>query len=371
MTYHSIMEEANYAQLMTTLESVCDLSLESYQSMVTPDSSLSLILEASSKSSQSLLTFVKTAIKAVIDHITDAVNNVRIKLQKKKIDKFMSPEMRKNIEKIAAGEKIKSADGPKIKAKIAEANKYVDNYTRKLNSALSSMASSKNPDKYLTQINKLCDACDEFLKKNISEMKALAADKKELSVHDIYRFADAGIESLDDVAKLTKSIKAQEGALVKVVNAGLSKVTKMVKVVEAVGDDADDVRDIGSKVSDNKATQSAVNRAMRTAKYIGSYSSEASNIAFGITNNILSYDLMEMATTKVAKSAALFSVTHKVIPNPIIGAMTGAQVVKMGYLKKKLSDDNKKYKQKVEEDRQMREEMRNATAKQKNLHMHK
>lgn len=43
----------------------------------------------------------------------------------------------------------------------------------------------------------------------------------------------------------------------------------------------------------------------------------------------------------------------------------------MGYLKKKLSDDNKKYKQKAEKDRQMREEMRNATAKQKNLHMYK
>ena len=49
MTYHSIMEEANYAQLMTTLESVCELSLESYQSMITPDSSLSVVLEASSK----------------------------------------------------------------------------------------------------------------------------------------------------------------------------------------------------------------------------------------------------------------------------------------------------------------------------------
>lgn len=370
MTYHSIMEEANYAQLMTTLESVCDLSLESYQSMVTPDSSLSLILEASSKSSQSLLTFVKTAIKAVVDHITDAVNNVRIKLQKKKIDKFMSPEMRKNIEKIAAGKKIKSADGPKIKAKIAEANKYVDNYTRKLNSALSSMASSKNPDKYLTQINKLCDECDEFLKKNISEMKALAADKKELSVHDIYRFADAGIESLDDVAKLTKSIKAQEGALVKVVNAGLSKVTKMVKVVEAVGDDADDVRDIGSKVSDNKATQSAVNRAMRTAKYIGSYSSEASAMAFGIVNNLVSYDIMDTAVDQVKKSAEWFPITHKVL-GPVAVATTGAKLVKMGYLKKKLSDDNKKYRQKAEEDRRMREEMRNATANQKNLHMYK
>ena len=84
MTYHSIMEEANYAQLMTTLESVCELSLESYESMIVPDSSLSVVLEASSKSGQSLMTFVKTAIKAVIDHITDAVNNVRIKLQKKK-----------------------------------------------------------------------------------------------------------------------------------------------------------------------------------------------------------------------------------------------------------------------------------------------
>lgn len=78
-----------------------------------------------------------------------------------------------------------------------------------------------------------------------------------------------------------------------------------------------------------------------------------------------------MATMKVATSTAAFSVTHKVLPNPIIGAMTGAQVVKMGYLKKKLSDDNKKYKQKAEEDRRMREEMRNATAKQKNLHMYK
>ena len=146
MTYHSIMEEANYAQLMTTLESVCELSLESYESMITPDSSLSVVLESSSKSGQSLLTFVKTAIKAVIDHITDAVNNIRLKLRKNKIEKFMSPEMKKNIEKIAAGKKIMSADGPKLKAKVAEVNKYVDTYSRELNSALTSLASSSDPE---------------------------------------------------------------------------------------------------------------------------------------------------------------------------------------------------------------------------------
>ena len=371
MTYHSIMEEANYAQLMTTLESVCELSLESYQSMVTPDSSLSVVLEASSKSGHTLLTFIKTAIKAVIDHITDAVNNIRAKLRKKKIDKFMSPEMRKNIEKIAEGKKIVSADGPKLKSKIAEVNKYVDTYSRELNSALTSLASAKDPEKYVKKINTLCDNCDAFLKKNISEMKAIASDKKKLTVKDIYRFADAGIDSLDDIEKLTKSIKSQESSLTKLVNSNMKKIAKMKKVVEAVGDDEDDVRDIGSKVSNNADTQSVVNRAMRTAKYIGSYSSDASSIAFGIVDNLLNYDIMEIATTKIAQSAAIAAVTHCTVPNPVSIGMAGAQVIKVGYLKKKLSDDKKKYRRKAEEARKMREEMRDEKAKHKDLHMYK
>ena len=370
MTYHSIMEEANYAQLMTTLESVCELSLESYESMITPDSSLSVVLESSSKSGQSLLTFVKTAIKAVIDHITDAVNNIRLKLRKNKIEKFMSPEMKKNIEKIAAGKKIMSADGPKLKAKVAEVNKYVDTYSRELNSALTSLASSNDPEKYVKKINTLCDNCEAFLKKNLAEMKSIASDKKQLSVKDIYRFADAGIESLDDIEKLTKSIKMQEAALIKLVNTGLKKVTKMKKVVEAVGDDDDEIRDIGSRVSDNKSTQSAVNKAMRTAKYIGSYSSDASAIAFGFVNNLLDNTITETAVNQVALTAAMYPVTHKVI-GPTTLFTTGAEVVKLGYLKKKLSDDNKKYKRKAAEAREMRDEMRNDKSKQKNLHMYK
>ena len=216
MTYHSIMEEANYAQLMTTLESVCELSLESYESMITPDSSLSVVLESSSKSGQSLLTFVKTAIKTVIDHITDSVNNIRLKLRKNKIEKFMSPEMKKNIEKIAAGKKIMSADGPKLKAKVAEVNKYVDTYSRELNSALTSLASSSDPEKYVKKINTLCDNCDAFLKKNIAEMKSIASDKKQLSVKDIYRFADAGIEcAIQHILKLWKVVNTphQSGGL--------------------------------------------------------------------------------------------------------------------------------------------------------------
>ena len=371
MTYHSIMEEANYAQLMTTLESVCELSLESYQSMITPDSSLSVVLEASSKSGQSLLSFIKTAIKAVIDHITDAVNNIRTKLRKKKIDKIMSPEMRKNIEKIADGKKIVSADGAKLKTKIAEVNKYVETYSRELNSALSSLASAKDPEKYVKKINTLCDNCDAFLKKNISEMKSIASDKKELTVKDIYRFADAGIESLKDIEKLTKSIKSQESSLVKLVDSNMKKIAKMKKVVEAAGDDEDDIRDIGSKVSDNSDTQTIVNRAMRTAKYIGSYSSDASAFAFGMVNNLLDQDIMEIATSKIAKSAALAAVTHGAFPNPISMGMAGAQVVKVGYLKKKLNDDKKKYRRKAEEARKLREEMRDEKAKHKDLHMHK
>ena len=144
----------------------------------------------------------------------------------------------------------------------------------------------------------------------------------------------------------------------------------MKKVVEAVGDADDEIYDIGSKVSNSKSTQSAVNKAMRTAKYIGSYSSDASAIAFGFVNNLLDNTITETAVNQVALTAAMYPVTHKII-GPTTLFTTGAEVVKLGYLKKKLSDDNKKYKRKAAEAREMRDEMRNDKSKQKNLHMYK
>lgn len=367
MLYHSVMEEANYAQLMTTLESVCDLSLESYRSSITDDTPTALILESSAKSGQTLITFIKNAIKTIVDHITDAVNSVRVKLQKKKLDKIMSPEMKKVIEQIASGKKIMSADGVKIKAKVEDAKKYVNTWVSKVDGICGKLVSNSS-GKYKKQLDILCDECESYLKKNLEELKVLSHEKKQLTGHDIYRFVDAGMDSLKDVESLAKSVKSLERSLTTAVNKTLTKVDKLKKLTEAVYDDdeaEDAARQIGSKVSSDTAVQSAVNKAVRTAKYVGSYSSEVSRFSFGFVNALVSDELMDMATQNIATSLTRGALLGTWKPG--IGApLAIANVTKIGYLKKKLTDDKRRYDRKAAQDRHMREEMRNERKQMKN-----
>ena len=96
MTNHGIMEEANYCQLMTELAYVCELSCESYVSQIyMEDATVDVIFESGEKILDTLTTFVRKSLQAAIDHIRDMITKIRIKFSKKKLEKLMSPEIKK------------------------------------------------------------------------------------------------------------------------------------------------------------------------------------------------------------------------------------------------------------------------------------
>lgn len=363
MTYHSIMEEANYAQLMTAMQTVCSLSLESYRDVISDeDSSLDVILETTSKSNKTLLQYVVSALKAVVDHINEAVNDVRIRLQKKKLDKFMSPEMKKHIEEIAAGKKIKSPDAVKIQKIIKESENYAKSYSSRVNKAASALASANSKqaqEKYATQVVKICDEARTKFEDYTKQLMEAYSEKKELTVHDIYRFVDAGINSLDFITNIGNYIKMQETVFTKLINNAQQNADKLRKFAEAVDDEEakDQAKEVSKRVGTSPAVQKAVNKAINTAQYMGTYSAKASKCAFGIVDGIVSYDLMDMSTRTLASNAVMTFARGKFVPGITLPS-TVAKITKTAYLKKKLDDDREAYKRKDEEAKELREQMK-------------
>lgn len=364
MTNHGIMEEANYCQLMTELAYVCELSCESYVSQIyMEDATVDVIFESGEKILDTLTTFVRKSLQAAIDHISDMITKIRIKFSKKKLEKLMSPEIKKTLEKVCAGEKIISPDIPKM---VSEAKKY-EAILKKLNDKVSdlftkaSTSSIETQKKYCKEVEQVCEKYSKELKEINATIVSLNNKKRPLKVSDVYRFTDAGIKSLEDAEKVMKYISIMQASMIRMLE-GIKKssVHTMKKMVTEAGDalektdltTKEKIKAATQKVTDSPAIRSAVNKAVATAREASSYTARAEQYFIGTIESYYKFSLEGDVSKALASNFAKASLTGHVAATV---PMTVGSIAMKAYTKKKLSEDKARLKEKVDEEQRQRD----------------
>lgn len=364
MTNHGIMEEANYCQLMTELAYVCELSCESYVSQIyMEDATVDVIFESGEKILDTLTTFVRKSLQAAIDHISDMITKIRIKFSKKKLEKLMSPEIKKTLEKVCAGEKIISPDIPKM---VSETKKY-EAILKKLNDKVSdlftkaSTSSIETQKKYCKEVEQVCEKYSKELKEINATIVSLNNKKRPLKVSDVYRFTDAGIKSLEDAEKVMKYISIMQASMIRMLE-GIKKssVQTMKKMVTEAGDALEKtdltvkekIKAATQKVTDSPAIRSAVNKAVATAREASSYTARAEQYFIGTIESYYKFSLEGDVSKALASNFAKASLTGHVAATV---PMTVGSIAMKAYTKKKLSEDKARLKEKADEEQRQRD----------------
>mgnify|MGYP004452811417 FL=1 len=364
MTNHGIMEEANYCQLMTELAYVCELSCESYISQIyMEDVTADVILESGEKILDTLTTFVRKSLQAAVDHISDMITKIRIKFSKKKLEQLMSPEIKKTLEKVCAGEKIISPDIPKM---VSEMKKY-EVVIKKLNDEVSDMfmkastSSIEIQKKYCKEVEQVCEKYSKELKEINATIVSLNNKKRPLKVSDVYRFTDAGIKSLEDAEKVMKYISIMQVSMVRMLeNIKKTSVKRMKKMITEAGDELEKtdlttkekIKVATQKVTDSPAVRSAVNKAVATAREASSYTARAEQYFVGTIESYYKFSLEGDVSKALASNfvkAGLSGHVAATLP------MTAGSIAMKAYTKKKLSEDKARLKEKADEAQRQRD----------------
>ena len=275
----------------------------------------------------------------------------------------MSPEIKKALERVCAGEKIISPDIPKM---VSEMKKY-EAVLKKLNDEVSdlftkaSTSSIETQKKYCKEVEQVCEKYSKELKEINATIVSLNNKKRPLKVSDVYRFTDAGIKSLEDAEKVMKYISIMQASMIRMLEVvKKSSVQTMKKMVTEAGDalektdltTREKIKVASQKVTDSPAIRSAVNKAVATAREASSYTARAEQYFIGTIESYYKFSLEGDVSKALASNFAKASLTGHVAATV---PMTVGSIAMKAYTKKKLSEDKARLKEKADEAQRQRD----------------
>lgn len=368
MTTDVILKEAAYDQMFAELSCICELSCESYVSQIyMEDASFEVIMESGEKMISTLITFVKKTLESAIDHIQKMIQDFRIKFTKKKLEQMMSPEMKKVLEKVCEGKKIKSCDIPKLVAEIDKYKSVVTRMTKEVSSLSTKAHQSTSVKTQEVIYKKICECSDKY-SKEIAEISdrvtTIRNTQKVLTVKDVYRFTDSGIRSLDVTELVMKDLISFRKQLLDSLEQHQRSLAKAKVITESkIGDKIHDTsssayqkaKDVGTKISDSPVMREAVHKAVSVANEASIGMIRAEQYALGFIESWYKYGVQSDVSYGILNAGAKIGLAKYVTGgNPLVGVaatgvMTAGNAVMKSYTAKNLHRDRMKLKEKADE----------------------